>query len=113
MYNGWAYDIGFGGLDHVVAMGAKDSQTLSAFLEAESYHGPSLVIAYSHCIAHGYNLNLGMDQQKLAVDSGFWPLYRFDPRKIGTSQPALRMDAGEPKVRVSQFLKKRSPLPDA
>lgn len=164
--DGWAYDIGFGGLDHVlssrynvnilvldtqvysntggqqskatpvaavakfaangkesprkqlgimamgyqtayvasVAMGAKDSQTLSALQEAESYDGPSLVVAYSHCIAHGYNLNLGMDQQKLAVDSGFWPLYRFDPRKIMTSQAALRMDASQPKASVSKFL---------
>jgi hypothetical protein len=141
--DGWAYDIGYGGLDHVlatgrdvnllvldtgvysntggqaskatplgaaakfamprqgdrkkdlglmamayghvyvaqVAFGAKDSQTVNAFMEAESYAGPSLIIAYSHCIAHGYNLADGLDQQKMAVDSGFWPLYRFDPRR--------------------------------
>jgi len=164
--DGWAYDIGFGGLDHVlscnydvnilvldtqvysntggqqskatplgavakfaangkenprkqlgliamsyktayvasVAMGAKDSQTLSAMLEAESYDGPSLIVAYSHCIAHGYNLNLGMEQQKLAVDSGFWPIYRFDPRRNGGPTPAFRMDSGTPKGRVEKFL---------
>jgi len=164
--DGWAYDIGFGGLDHVlssvydvnilvldtqvysntggqqskatplgavakfaangkenprkqlglmamsyntayvasVAMGAKDSQTLSAMLEAESYNGPSLIVAYSHCIAHGYNLNLGMEQQKLAVDSGFWPIYRFDPRRIGGPAPAFRLDSGTPKGRVDKFL---------
>ena len=164
--DGWAYDIGFGGLDHVlsgtadinvivldtqvysntggqqskatplgavakfaakgkkiprkqlgvmamgyqtayvasVAMGAKDGQTLSALVEAGSYPGPSLVIAYSHCIAHGYNLSRGMEQQKLAVDSGFWPLYRFDPRKDLGEGSALRLDAGEPKVKVAKFL---------
>ena len=164
--DGWAYDIGFGGLDHVlsgqadinvlvldtqvysntggqqskatplgavakfaangkkvprkqlgvmamgyqtayvasVAMGAKDGQTLSALIEAGSYPGPSLVIAYSHCIAHGFNLSHGMEQQKLAVDSGFWPLYRFDPRRDLGEESALRLDAGEPKVPVSKFL---------
>src|SRR4029079_12295101 len=137
---GWAYDIGFGGLDHVlslrrkvnilvldtevysntggqaskstrsvaaakcaaagkslqkkdlglmamsyghvyvasVAFGAKDAQTVRAFAEAEAYPGPSLIIAYSHCIAHGYDLAHGAEQQKLAVDSGVWPLFRFD-----------------------------------
>ena len=164
--DGWAYDIGFGGLDHVlsgqadinvlvldtqvysntggqqskatplgavakfaangkkvprkqlgvmamgyqtayvasIAMGAKDGQTLSALVEAGSYPGPSLVIAYSHCIAHGFNLSHGMEQQKLAVDSGFWPLYRFDPRRDVGEESALRLDAGEPKVPVSKFL---------
>ncbi len=164
--DGWAYDIGFGGLDHVlsgqadinvlvldtqvysntggqqskatplgavakfaakgkkvprkqlgvmamgyqtayvasVAMGAKDSQTLSALIEAGSYPGPSLVIAYSHCIAHGYNLSHGMKQQKLAVDSGFWPLYRFDPRKDLSGASALHLDAAEPKIQVAKFL---------
>jgi pyruvate-ferredoxin/flavodoxin oxidoreductase len=139
--DGWAYDIGYGGLDHVlasgknvnvlvldtevysntggqmskstpraavakfaaagkpgpkkdlgriamtygniyvaqVAMGANDAQTVRAFLEAEAYDGPSLIIAYSHCIAHGINMQKGMDNQKAAVDSGYWPLYRFNP----------------------------------
>src|SRR5690606_37592886 len=63
-----------------VAFGAKDTQTVKAFLEAESYPGTSIIIAYSHCIAHGYDLAHGIDQQKLAVDTGYWPLYRFDPR---------------------------------
>ena len=164
--DGWAYDIGYGGLDHVlsgtadinvlvmdtqvysntggqaskatplgaiakfasdgkkvprkqlgvmimgyqtayvasVAMGAKDGQTLSALMEAGSYCGPSIVIAYSHCIAHGFNLVHGMEQQKLAVDSGYWPLYRFDPRKDLGERSALHLDAGEPKVKVSKFL---------
>jgi pyruvate-ferredoxin/flavodoxin oxidoreductase len=153
--DGWAYDIGYGGLDHVlasrrdvnvlvldtevysntggqaskatplgasakfavagkevgkkdlgllamsyghvyvarVAFGAKDAQTVKAFQEAESYPGPSLIIAYSHCIAHGYDMAHGADQQKLAVDSGVWPLYRFDPRRVGgrpaTAPPRL------------------------
>jgi pyruvate-ferredoxin/flavodoxin oxidoreductase len=142
--DGWAYDIGYGGLDHVlashrnvnvlvldtevysntggqqskatplgasakfassgkpigkkdlgllanmyghvyvarVAFGAKMLQTAQAFLEAESYNGPSLIIAYSHCIAHGYDMADGVSQQKLAVDTGVWPLYRFDPRRL-------------------------------
>ena len=63
-----------------VAFGAKDQQTVKAFAEAESYPGTSLIIAYSHCIAHGYDMARGPEQQKLAVDSGHWPLYRFDPR---------------------------------
>jgi pyruvate-ferredoxin/flavodoxin oxidoreductase len=160
--DGWAYDIGYGGVDHVlasgydvnilvmntqvysntggqqskatplgavakfassgkrigrkrlglmamdyrnsyvatVAFGAKDSQALTAILEAESYTGPSLVIAYSHCIAHGYNLDHGLEQQKLAVDSGFWPLYRFDPRK----ESPMTVDA-TPKIPVADFLR--------
>ena len=72
-----------------VAFGAKDVQTVKAFQEAESYHGPSLIIAYSHCIAHGYDMAYGAEQQKLAVDSGVWPLYRFDPRRPAQGQPPL------------------------
>jgi pyruvate-ferredoxin/flavodoxin oxidoreductase len=165
--DGWAFDIGYGGLDHVlaqthdinvlvldtevysntggqaskatpigaaakfaatgkvtdkkdlglmamqyghvyvasVAMGAKDTQTVSALLEAESYPGPSLVIAYSHCIAHGYNLAFGADQQKRAVDSGVWPLYRYDPRRIADGKPPLTIDAQGGKIRVAEYLK--------
>src|SRR5205085_4045439 len=139
--DGWAYDIGFGGLDHVlgsgkdvnilvldtevysntggqsskstprgavakfaargkatpkkdlgmlamaygsvyvarVAMGANDQQTLKAFLEAVAYDGPSLILAYSHCIAHGIDMSKGLAQQKLAVQTGYWPLYRYNP----------------------------------
>ncbi len=163
--DGWAYDIGFGGLDHVlsgshdvnvlvldtqvysntggqaskstpmsavakfaaggkesprkdlglmlmsyghiyvasVAMGAKDGQTMSAFHEAESYAGPSIIIAYSHCIAHGYSLTLGMEQQKLAVNTGFWPLYRFDPRRARTGGDPLKVDSGKPGKPVQRF----------
>ena len=80
-----------------VAFGAKDVQTVNAFREAEAYPGPSLIIAYSHCIAHGYDMAHGLEQQKLAVDSGVWPLYRFDPRRLAarrgrrsSSTPAAR-----------------------
>jgi pyruvate-ferredoxin/flavodoxin oxidoreductase len=165
--DGWAYDIGYGGLDHVlasganvnvlvldtevysntggqsskatpigaaakfaaagkaagkkdlglmamaygtvyvaqVAFGAKDSQTLRAFLEAESYPGPSLIIAYGHCIAHGYDLAAGLEHQRLAADSGYWPLYRFDPRREAQGQPALVLDTpGAPRADVAQLM---------
>jgi pyruvate-ferredoxin/flavodoxin oxidoreductase len=164
--DGWAYDIGYGGLDHVlasgenvnllvldtevysntggqqskatplgaaakfasagketakkdlgllamtygtvyvarIAMGAKDAQTVKALVEAESYPGPSLVIAYSHCIAHGYDLSHGAEQQKLAVDSGIWPLYRFDPRRIAAGESPLHLDAAAPKARVRDYM---------
>ncbi|MEM8549786.1 MAG: thiamine pyrophosphate-dependent enzyme, partial [Verrucomicrobiota bacterium] len=164
--DGWAYDIGFGGLDHVlstgrninilvldtevysntggqsskstplaavakfasggkatpkkdlgmiamgyghvyvasVAMGAKDSQVVQALAEAESFDGPSLVIAYSHCIAHGYNMNYGMEQQKKAVQSGHWPLYRYDPRRALTGEPALKLDAPKPKLPLREYI---------
>ena len=165
--DGWAYDIGFGGLDHVlassldvnilvldtevysntggqaskatplgaaakfasagksvpkkdlglvamsyghvyvarVAFGAKDAQTLRAFADAEAYAGPSLIIAYSHCIAHGYDLVHGAQQQKLAVDCGVWPLYRFDPRRLQNGEAPLELDSGAPKVPVSDYMR--------
>ena len=81
-----------------VAFGAKDAQTVQAFLEAEAYPGPSLIIAYSHCIAHGYDLAHGCEQQKLAVDSGVWPLYRFDPRRVAAGRPPLQLDSAAPKI---------------
>ena len=164
--DGWAYDIGYGGLDHVlasgrdvnvlvldtevysntggqqskatpfgasakfatagkqtgkkdlglmamsyghvyvarVAFGAKDAQTVKALREAESYPGPSLVIAYAHCIAHGYDMTYGIEQQKLAVDSGAWPLFRFDPRRIPGGEPPLQMDSAAPKVALSKYM---------
>jgi pyruvate-ferredoxin/flavodoxin oxidoreductase len=164
--DGWAYDIGYGGLDHVlasgrdvnilvldtevysntggqqskatpigasakfamagkaipkkdlgmiamaygsvyvahVAFGAKDAQTVRAFLEADSYPGPSIIIAYSHCIAHGYDLAYGLEQQKLAVDSGYWPLYRFDPRRIAAGENPLALDSARPKQDVAKFM---------
>ena len=80
-----------------VAFGAKDAQTLKAFLEAESYPGPSLIIAYSHCIAHGYDLACGLEHQKLAADSGYWPWYRFDPRRAREGQPGARARFTSPK----------------
>jgi pyruvate-ferredoxin/flavodoxin oxidoreductase len=165
--DGWAYDIGFGGLDHViasgrnvnilvldtevysntggqqskatpigaaakfavagkslpkkdlgliamsygnvyvarVAFGAKDVQTVKAFTEAESFDGPSLIIAYSHCIAHGYDLQHGPEQQKLAVETGYWPLYRYDPRRASAGQPAMQLDSSAPKGHIGQFVK--------
>ena len=168
--DGWAYDIGFGGLDHVlslpydvnvlvldtevysntggqqskatplgaaakfavrgkevgkkdlglmamsyghvyvarVAMGAKDSQTLKAIQEAEAYDGPSLVIAYSHCIAHGYDMAQGCEQQKLLVDSGLWPLYRFDPRRLAQGLAPLQLDSGAGKIPPEQFMRNES-----
>jgi pyruvate-ferredoxin/flavodoxin oxidoreductase len=166
--DGWAYDIGYGGLDHVlasgrdvnvlvmdtevysntggqmskatprgavakfaaggkpmgkkdlgliamtygniyvasVAMGAKDEQTLRAFVEAESYDGPSLIIAYSHCIAHGINLDqgIGARQQKLKVDSGQWLLYRFDPRRALAGEAPLQLDSQAAKTKVQEYL---------
>ena len=168
--DGWAYDIGYGGLDHVlanrrnvnilvldtevysntggqaskatplgasakfaaagktvgkkdlgllanmyghvyvakVAFGAKMAQTAQAFQEAESYDGPSLIIAYSHCIAHGYDMANGASQQKLAVDSGVWPLYRFDPRRLVKGEPPLHLDYGPPKGRVGDYMRNES-----
>jgi pyruvate-ferredoxin/flavodoxin oxidoreductase len=85
-----------------VAFGAKDSQTVAAFREAEAYNGPALIIAYSHCIAHGFPLHLGAQQQKLAVESGFWPLFRFDPRLSAGGEP-LRLDSAPPKGDLARF----------
>jgi pyruvate-ferredoxin/flavodoxin oxidoreductase len=163
--DGWAYDIGYGGLDHVlasgrnvnvlvldtevysntggqmskatprgavakfaaggkpvakkdlammamsyrtvyvarVAMGASDVQTVKAFVEAEAYDGPSLIIAYSHCIAHGINMRTGMDQQKLAVQSGYWPLMRFNPDRLEEGQNPLQMDCKDPKISLEEY----------
>jgi pyruvate-ferredoxin/flavodoxin oxidoreductase len=164
--DGWAYDIGYGGLDHVmasgrnvnilvldtevysntggqmskatpraavakfaaggkpapkkdlglmamtygnvyiasVAMGARDEHTLKAFLEAESYDGPSLIIAYSHCIAHGIDMAKGFQQQKAAVDSGRWLLYRYDPRRTEQGENPLLLDSRSPKLPLAQAL---------
>jgi pyruvate-ferredoxin/flavodoxin oxidoreductase len=88
-----------------IAMGAKMAQSVQAFQEAEAYPGPSLIIAYSHCIAHGYDMALGAEQQKLAVDSGVWPLYRFDPRRFPRGEAALKLDCGAPKVPVADYLR--------
>jgi len=87
-----------------VAMGANDAHTTKAFLEAESYEGPSLIIAYSHCIAHGYDLRYGFDQQKKAVDSGYWPLMRFDPRRIKQGKNPLQLDSRDPKIPLHEYV---------
>jgi pyruvate-ferredoxin/flavodoxin oxidoreductase len=87
-------------------MGAKDEHTLKAFLEAESYCGPSLIIAYSHCIAHGIALDQGVGarQQKLAVDSGHWLLYRYDPRRAEHGDNPLQLDSTATRTNVQEYL---------
>jgi pyruvate-ferredoxin/flavodoxin oxidoreductase len=164
--DGWAYDIGYGGLDHLlashhdvnvlvldtevysntggqmskatpkgavakfasggkptdkkdlglmamtyghvyvasVAMGARDEHTLRAFLEAEAYPGPSLILAYSHCIAHGIDMAKGMAQQKQAVDAGRWLLYRHDPRRAAEGLPALQLDCRSPHLPLAEAM---------
>jgi len=164
--DGWAYDIGYGGLDHVlasgrnvnvlvldtevysntggqaskstplgavakfaargkatpkkdlgmlamaygsvyvarVAMGANDQQTLKAFLEAEAYDGPSLIIAYSHCIAHGIDMSKGLEQQKLAVQSGYWPLYRYNPALLDEGKQPFILDSKEPSLPLERYV---------
>ena len=164
--DGWAYDIGFGGLDHVlasgrnvnvlvldtevysntggqmskgtpkgavakfasegkgrpkkdlglmamtygnvyvarVAFGAKDEQTLRAFLEAEAYEGPSLIIAYSHCVAHGIDIAQALQRHKAVVDSGEWPLYRFHPERLRKGEAPLTLDSAAPRIPVRQFM---------
>lgn len=163
--DGWAYDIGFGGLDHVllsgknvnllvldtevysntggqtskstpraavakfsaagkttakkdlgllavsygnvyvarVALGASDSQTLKAFTEAEKYDGPSLIIAYSHCIAHGINMRTANQNQKAAVESGYWPLFRFNPELIEQGETPFKLDSKPPKIKLADY----------
>ncbi len=87
-----------------VAMGARDEHTLKAFLEAESYPGPSLIIAYSHCIAHGIDMTTGMSHQKGLVDSGRWLLYRYDPRLKQQGKNPLQLDSRSPKVPIESSL---------
>jgi pyruvate-ferredoxin/flavodoxin oxidoreductase len=87
-----------------VAMGAKDAQTVNAFREADSYPGTSVIIAYSHCIAHGYDMSLALGQQEAAVDSGYWPLFRYDPRRVALGETPLKLDSPAPKVDLSKFM---------
>jgi len=163
--DGWAYDIGYGGLDHVlasgrnvnvlvldtevysntggqmskstpraavaqfaasgkpvakkdltmlamtygsiyvakIALGASSVQAVKAFVEAENYNGPSLIVAYSHCIAHGYDLVQGYEHQKQAVASGYWPLYRYNPELKATGQNPLQLDSKEPTVKFEDY----------
>ena len=164
--DGWAYDIGYGGLDHVlatgrnvnvlvldtevysntggqaskstprgavakfaaggkpvgkkdlammavtygsvyvarVAMGSSDMHTLKAFQEAEAFEGPSLIIAYSHCIAHGYDMAFGMDQQKAAVNSGYWPLFRYNPDLVAQNKNPFQLDSRAPSIALKDYV---------
>jgi pyruvate-ferredoxin/flavodoxin oxidoreductase len=164
--DGWAYDIGYGGLDHVLAsgknvnilvldtqvysntggqaskatmtgavakfaaggragmpkdlaamaisyenayvakvsLGANDKATIKAFVEAEKYDGPSIIIAYSHCVAHGYDLKYGLEQQKKAVECGLWPLFRFNPDMATEGKNPLTIDYKEPSLDVKEFM---------
>jgi pyruvate-ferredoxin/flavodoxin oxidoreductase len=86
-----------------IAFGAKDIQTLKTFLEAESFPGPSLIIAYSPCIAHGIDLADNILHQELAVNSGHWPLFRFDPRKAAAGENPLHIDSKEPSIPYRDF----------
>ena len=87
-----------------VAMQARSAQTIKAFQEAEQYPGPSLIIAHSPCIAHGYDLLHSPAQQHRAINSGAWPLYRFDPRRIEQDEAPLMLDSGEPKLDISHYM---------
>ena len=88
-----------------VAFGAKDAQTVKAFQEAESYPGTSIIIAYSPCIAHGYDMAFQLDQQTKAVQSGYWPLYRFDPRRTAAGESPLVIDTGTLKGDIGAFMR--------
>jgi pyruvate-ferredoxin/flavodoxin oxidoreductase len=163
--DGWAYDIGYGGLDHViasgrnvnilvldtevysntggqmskstprgavakfaaggkplakkdlaaiamtygsvyvarVAMGANDSQTIKAILEAEAYDGPSIIIAYSHCIAHGIDIAKGLEQQKLATATGYWPLFRYNPALAHEGKNPFQLDSKAPSLPLQKY----------
>jgi pyruvate-ferredoxin/flavodoxin oxidoreductase len=164
--DGWAYDIGYGGLDHVlasgrnvnvlvldtevysntggqaskstprgavakfaaagkpvgkkdlammavsygsvyvarVAMGAGDMHTVKSFLEAEAFNGPSLIIAYSHCIAHGYDMAYGLEQQKAAVNSGYWPLFRYNPDLVAQGKNPFQLDSRPPSIPLKDYI---------
>ena len=84
-------------------MGSSDVQTVKAFVEAESYRGSSLIIAYSQCIAHGINMTTGFGQQKAAVACGAWPLYRYDPRLAQQGKNPLQLDSKDPSIPLEQY----------
>jgi pyruvate-ferredoxin/flavodoxin oxidoreductase len=88
-----------------VAMGAKDEHTLKSFLEAEAYDGPALIIAYSHCIAHGIEMARGMQNQKAAVQSGQWLLYRYNPERASLGENPLQLDSPAPRTKVADYFK--------
>jgi pyruvate-ferredoxin/flavodoxin oxidoreductase len=87
-----------------VAFGSNDNQAVKAFVEAESYDGPSIILAYSHCIAHGINMRKGMDNQKAAVDCGHWPLYRFDPRRAADGLNPMQLDSKPPSIPLDRYM---------
>ena len=86
-----------------VALGANDAQTVRAFLEAESYDGPSLIVAYAHCIAHGIDMGRGMNNQRIAVETGYWPLFRYNPRNLDEGKSAFKLDSKAPKLPLQEF----------
>ena len=87
-----------------IAMGANDLQTIKAIMEAEAYDGPSLIIAYSHCIAHGINMAKGLESQQLAVDSGHWPLFRYNPDNLAQGKNPLKLDSKAPKIKLEDYI---------
>jgi pyruvate-ferredoxin/flavodoxin oxidoreductase len=91
-----------------IAMGANPNQTVKAFAEAEQHQGVSLIIAYSPCIAHGIDMSTQMSHQKEAADSGYWPLYRYDPARENEGEPGLRLDSREPVIAFTDFAKKEA-----
>jgi pyruvate-ferredoxin/flavodoxin oxidoreductase len=76
---------------------------LNAFIEADAYDGPSMIIAYSHCINHGFDMRKGLEQQKLAVQSGFWPLYRYNPKLVEEGKNPLKLDSKDPSIPLEQY----------
>jgi pyruvate-ferredoxin/flavodoxin oxidoreductase len=86
-----------------VALGAKDEHTVRAFLEAEAYDGPAIIIAYSHCIAHGIQMTTAMRNQKAAVDCGQWLLYRYDPRRLARGENPLQLDSAAPRIKAREY----------
>jgi pyruvate-ferredoxin/flavodoxin oxidoreductase len=88
-----------------VAMGANPTQTVKTFAEAEAHRGVSLIIAYSPCIAHGIDMKDQLSHQKAATDSGYWPLYRYDPRRETQGLPGLRLDSRKPSIQFVDFAK--------
>ena len=91
-----------------VALGSNPTKTVRAFIEAESYPGPSIILAYSHCIAHGINMTEGLKFQKMAVESGAWPLFRFDPTLAEQGKNPLQLDSKAPTENIEEFMYKQN-----
>jgi pyruvate-ferredoxin/flavodoxin oxidoreductase len=87
-----------------VAMGANDTHTVKAFIEAEAHQGPSLIIAYGQCIEHGIDMAKGMHQHKLAVESGYWPLYRYNPGLADENKNPFQLDSHDPKIPLQDYI---------